>query len=148
MSSTRSEKSCMNMVQLNLIWIVIPFLSRFSTKGNLVWFPIHRKSVYIFIFKTIKLYQLKNQFSNFSNFYFSSYPENSSKIEVIWVQKLPKITITRIFFRFSSFRIFYVNLTTLKKEKKKDFDVCIPCVPCVPMHARHWRDYCKICRWR
>ena len=36
--------------------------------------------------------------------------------------------------RFSTFRIFPVNLNT--------FNVCIP------MHAKHWRDYCEICCWR
>ena len=56
------------------------------------FFPIFSFSkVFKFTWKMRnRLYRKKNQISGFSDFYFSSYRENSSKIVVIWVQKWAK----------------------------------------------------------
>ena len=79
----------------------------------------------------------------FAIFYFSSYGDNSSKIDHILSTKM---TLTRseksdiwFFFRFSTFRIIHVSLTTFEFL----FMHVYP-----HMHAKHWRNYCNICRWR
>ena len=64
---------------------------------------------------------LKLMNNKFSDFYFSNYSENSSKIGVMTSQNMTitrKICIRKIwsFFRFSRFRIFPVNFITLKKK--------------------------------
>ena len=88
------------------------------------------------------LNRMKNQFSDF---YFLNYWENSSKIEVILVQKLTKRIITwkmkigNTIFLSIQF-ILYLLCKFYHYAENWIFNVCIP------MYAEHCRDYCEI--WR
>ena len=93
------------------------------------------------------LYRMKNQFSDF---YFSSYRE---KLIENWgdfefkndhnskIKKWEKSDIL-FFFRFSTFRIFHVNLNTFEKKKSDFYDffsrVMIICVMSSPQFSMNF----------